>query len=257
MDAFMNTRYPIIEKRFSNFAKSNLRKCAHFIYFLIIAILHSYLINSCDQKKNTSLFYMHFFFIIISIYKSIYILYSIKRGNGICFLFDIFFYRGLEPVLEKIEIILILIDILYYSMIYGIINNVMIITYSHQDTIPIFNSLVFKNKTILFLIHPIPCLFEFLILMIVLLILKQLNHKFKLYKYEEYANIFNGNNLEVECIICKESFENDTIVKMLRCRHIFHTNCIDQWFKVKKTCPLCNISPLEVDSIKELLGKTH
>ena len=49
-------------------------------------------------------------------------------------------------------------------------------------------------------------------------------------------------NLDTEyetCTICRENFENNSIVRKLNCNHIFHLNCIDQWLAKKKTCPYC------------------
>ena len=38
------------------------------------------------------------------------------------------------------------------------------------------------------------------------------------------------------CSIC---FNQGDIGKILLCGHFFHAECIDQWLKEKKTCPLC------------------
>lgn len=40
------------------------------------------------------------------------------------------------------------------------------------------------------------------------------------------------------CSICLESL-NTSIVKTT-CGHIFHTDCLIEWYKKKQTCPLCN-----------------
>uniref|UniRef100_A0A915EVV6 RING-type domain-containing protein n=1 Tax=Ditylenchus dipsaci TaxID=166011 RepID=A0A915EVV6_9BILA len=46
------------------------------------------------------------------------------------------------------------------------------------------------------------------------------------------------SQLNKECIICHQQniLEN---YKELRCSHTFHKNCIDEWLRVKPTCPLC------------------
>jgi hypothetical protein len=48
------------------------------------------------------------------------------------------------------------------------------------------------------------------------------------------------NNIEedpTEALLVKENKEDD--VSVLKCGHIFHSNCIERWLKNKKECPLC------------------
>jgi len=47
---------------------------------------------------------------------------------------------------------------------------------------------------------------------------------------------FNNN----ECIICLESMIKGERVKILGCGHMYHYDCIMEWFKRKKECPLCS-----------------
>lgn len=44
----------------------------------------------------------------------------------------------------------------------------------------------------------------------------------------------------VECCICYEGILEG---KILSCGHIYHKECIDEWFKEKKICPYCRASP--------------
>lgn len=44
----------------------------------------------------------------------------------------------------------------------------------------------------------------------------------------------------VECCICYEVVVEG---KMLSCGHIYHKECIDEWFKEKKICPYCRAKP--------------
>lgn len=44
---------------------------------------------------------------------------------------------------------------------------------------------------------------------------------------------------EGECCICYEGIVEG---KMLSCGHIYHKECIDEWFKEKKICPYCRAS---------------
>ncbi|XP_057529763.1 RING-H2 finger protein ATL1-like [Amaranthus tricolor] len=43
------------------------------------------------------------------------------------------------------------------------------------------------------------------------------------------------------CSIClREGYEDDEMCKVLpECDHVFHSDCIDQWFMKKQSCPVC------------------
>ena len=56
---------------------------------------------------------------------------------------------------------------------------------------------------------------------------------------------------ETECAICLEEFKGTDIIKAFhKCEHIFHKNCLREWLKQQKVCPLCK-HDLEED-IKEM-----
>ena len=42
-----------------------------------------------------------------------------------------------------------------------------------------------------------------------------------------------------DCTICLNSFKHGDKALILPCIHIFHTDCIKNWFKTQKTCPNC------------------
>ncbi|CAH8277779.1 unnamed protein product [Arabidopsis lyrata] len=45
---------------------------------------------------------------------------------------------------------------------------------------------------------------------------------------------------EICCSICLEEFEDGhAIVRINKCRHVFHRFCIVSWLKQKRTCPNC------------------
>ena len=52
-----------------------------------------------------------------------------------------------------------------------------------------------------------------------------------------------------ECSMCMEAYMPDDKVKVLRCKHYFHSSCIDQWFIVgqqskARSCPVCAARPV-------------
>ncbi|CAI6090555.1 unnamed protein product [Clonostachys chloroleuca] len=42
------------------------------------------------------------------------------------------------------------------------------------------------------------------------------------------------------CAICIDVIEDQDDVRRLKCKHVFHTSCIDSWFQKRHVdCPLC------------------
>lgn len=75
-------------------------------------------------------------------------------------------------------------------------------------------------------------------------------------KFDKHIDEYKQN----ECVICFEDFiKGISVRKIPTCRHIFHTNCIDNWFKSRiaeavHKCPLCN-GEISIDKIKEAIKK--
>lgn len=48
------------------------------------------------------------------------------------------------------------------------------------------------------------------------------------------------------CVICQVEYEDgESIVALLPCEHLYHSECISNWLQVKKICPICSteVSP--------------
>ena len=52
------------------------------------------------------------------------------------------------------------------------------------------------------------------------------------YKKNEYENF--------QCSICFDEFKENELLKQLKCGHIFHKECLSQWFLNQNNCPYCN-----------------
>tara|TARA_Y100001938_G_C7801073_1_gene287124 strand:+ start:114 stop:518 length:405 start_codon:yes stop_codon:yes gene_type:complete len=50
--------------------------------------------------------------------------------------------------------------------------------------------------------------------------------------------------LKEGCVICLEKYQKKEKIVTLKCNHIFHQECIEEWCKTGKTCPLCRFSLL-------------
>ncbi|KAE9585197.1 hypothetical protein Lal_00017989 [Lupinus albus] len=55
-----------------------------------------------------------------------------------------------------------------------------------------------------------------------------------------YGNHHNPIRSCGECAICLENFEAGQFCQVFpMCKHIFHSDCIDNWLQKKLTCPIC------------------
>ena len=51
---------------------------------------------------------------------------------------------------------------------------------------------------------------------------------------------FLKNYKKMECIICLQEYNDNEIVSLIKCGHMYHTKCLYTWFLKKKVCPLCD-----------------
>ncbi|PKU84295.1 RING-H2 finger protein ATL20 [Dendrobium catenatum] len=50
----------------------------------------------------------------------------------------------------------------------------------------------------------------------------------------------SGGGEEMTCPVCLSEFKDGEAVRFLpECGHCFHVECIDMWFRVHSTCPVC------------------
>ena len=55
------------------------------------------------------------------------------------------------------------------------------------------------------------------------------------------SNLSELSENEITCIICMDDFKNDEDVIYLPCQHLFHRDCIYEWFKINDCCPTCKL----------------
>eukprot|EP01091_Cochliopodium_minus_P015635 TRINITY_DN5622_c0_g1_i1.p1 TRINITY_DN5622_c0_g1~~TRINITY_DN5622_c0_g1_i1.p1 ORF type:complete len:183 (-),score=35.20 TRINITY_DN5622_c0_g1_i1:41-589(-) len=41
------------------------------------------------------------------------------------------------------------------------------------------------------------------------------------------------------CSICLDELKVGDVMRILKCKHEIHADCIDRWLKIDKTCPMC------------------
>ena len=57
---------------------------------------------------------------------------------------------------------------------------------------------------------------------------------------DEFTETTLDCDIDSSCSICLEKFKKGEVTTKLTCDHLFHKNCIDNWFLRQSTCPLCN-----------------
>lgn len=67
-------------------------------------------------------------------------------------------------------------------------------------------------------------------------IIDLVNHT-QLRHFQTEQNLENDN----VCSICHNDMDS-CVVRILRCSHTFHHDCIDHWFGIASNCPLCRVS---------------
>lgn len=66
-----------------------------------------------------------------------------------------------------------------------------------------------------------------------------------------------GSKEGLECAVCINKFEDSEALRLLpRCKHAFHSSCIDQWLKSHSSCPLCRykFNPSDLTSFAHSLS---
>ncbi len=52
---------------------------------------------------------------------------------------------------------------------------------------------------------------------------------------------------DIECSICLKDIEKGNLIRQNSCSHIYHKECLDDWFKIKHICPNCNLEILIIE----------
>ena len=52
--------------------------------------------------------------------------------------------------------------------------------------------------------------------------------------------VIEKNLIGYECIICLEGFNEGENVSLIKCGHVYHSECLYTWMLKKPVCPLCD-----------------
>lgn len=75
-----------------------------------------------------------------------------------------------------------------------------------------------------------------LAIVLLLILVAYIRPKLKVITYNCEQDIDDDN---YRCTICFDDYKIGNRIKFLPCNHHFHLECIDEWFNVKDSCPLC------------------
>ena len=78
-----------------------------------------------------------------------------------------------------------------------------------------------------------------LAIVLLLFLISYVKPKLKTINYNSVDELPDEND---RCTICYDDYKLGNAVKILPCDHHFHCECIDEWFNVKDSCPLCKKS---------------
>lgn len=55
-----------------------------------------------------------------------------------------------------------------------------------------------------------------------------------------YKSGSNQNGTNESCVICRVDYEDGDDLILLSCKHSYHPECINNWLKINKACPVCS-----------------
>ena len=83
-------------------------------------------------------------------------------------------------------------------------------------------------------------------------------------KYNKNIKLLKLFEIETEpesiCLICQEDINKTPkwVIKCLKCKNsLFHFNCINQWWKNNKNCPLCRQEHKDKDKDYKFIHKDN
>ncbi|ESN91326.1 hypothetical protein HELRODRAFT_69981 [Helobdella robusta] len=61
------------------------------------------------------------------------------------------------------------------------------------------------------------------------------------YHYKADVETLNDDQqtLQTLCVVCMCEFEARQKIRILPCKHHYHSKCVDKWLKMNRTCPIC------------------
>ncbi|KAF2796113.1 hypothetical protein K505DRAFT_203721, partial [Melanomma pulvis-pyrius CBS 109.77] len=85
----------------------------------------------------------------------------------------------------------------------------------------------------------LPSLFAIILVLLVLIVKAQHFGDWKTRQGVEHPDTLTA--VHALCVICLEEFDDAAQIRGLGCLHVFHQECLDDWFgRWNEYCPLCH-----------------
>jgi len=69
---------------------------------------------------------------------------------------------------------------------------------------------------------------------------KKINQQYEINNEKYISYKLNKSNNNYECVICLDYMKNNQTVILTECFHMYHKECIIEWFKINNICPTCD-----------------
>ena len=70
--------------------------------------------------------------------------------------------------------------------------------------------------------------------------------------------LIDSSETELQCTICLDNIKPDDFIVNLPCNHLYHKNCIRNWFINNNTCPVCRINiPAQIRNLEVSISETN
>lgn len=257
VDAILESTH--IKRRIESILRSPQRRIVYVAYFIMCMVVSFYFTVSARELQRLELYLMLFFFLFYFVYRS-FIVICQQHATYYLSITDIVFFndgRPFQPVelnMLAIETVVVVLYLRFSTLLISDIHWINIQSEKDEDFM--------KRNQILSMLSILPIFIENTTFLCIYIIVKLASLSSFQTSFKDYCETNNErgptdppneNYNRVECTICKVWFEKDDIVQRLKCKHIFHPECINEWFNVKKCCPLCRTYGVDGDSIREIL----
>ncbi|KAL5706503.1 RING-type E3 ubiquitin transferase [Ranunculus cassubicifolius] len=66
-----------------------------------------------------------------------------------------------------------------------------------------------------------------------------------------YKSQNNEDSSTDQCVICRLEYEDEDTLTVLSCKHMYHSECINNWLHINKVCPICSAEVSTSDKREE------
>ncbi|KAI5169913.1 hypothetical protein PAEPH01_1092 [Pancytospora epiphaga] len=233
-----------VKKRIVYVAKHKAVRGANFLYAFLSAVASAYGLLTCPREESDWISVFMSFYLFSMIYKLVVS------------------YTGLVPVPVPTIIQIAVAEyereitmIYIYTFLLDVFSLVLFVPLL-QTKIKRDHDPLYKYSEVLLMTLTSIYLIEIATIFTIKLIASIANLSYKETKYSEKESTLEYGRVDPsDCPICKGDFTDDEMVKRLKCKHLFHSQCIDEWLDIKKSCPLCKQDGLDGTSIRTILER--